>query len=324
MKMHMKNAVIRTCLNRALNSAVEHSEVPCGWCEPVLSKWCHHEERKDTTMTDRTVARSTGPVRSQPATTWTQPHLSDRRDGSGSGDFGVGGDLTTSGGGDSVLLRAISRDMAGLAALVAGLTGRVEGAAIRGGAIARDVAKLATGIAFHSLGLAVPGEMVGATALVAGRMARATGETTASITTKTATSGRRTTTHVNTGRAGASPCKMARLPTVVAAAVSAGGATQAEGRAISLNMAQSLAVVALLSLRCSGEGALVGFMAFLTREGWLVNAIVVKSQNGSRAYLAACSCSRGARRTSKPRRSDQHCHTCSMLYVIGKTWQKVC
>ena len=73
-----------------------------------------------------------------------------------------------------VLLRAVSGDVTGLAALVAGLAGSVQGATIGGGAVARDVAELAAGIALHGLSLAVAGKVVGTTALVAGSRARAT------------------------------------------------------------------------------------------------------------------------------------------------------
>lgn len=83
------------------------------------------------------------------------------RDGDGDGDLGT--DLAIR----VVLLGAIARDVAGLAALVAGLAGGVERAAVGGGAVTRDVTQLAASIALHGLGLAVTGEVVGATALVA-------------------------------------------------------------------------------------------------------------------------------------------------------------
>lgn len=102
----------------------------------VSSKWRRHEQRNNTTVTDRMLTSSTGLVRGQLATIWTEPHLSDRRDGGRSGDFGVGGDLTTSGSGDGVLLRAVSRDMTGFTALVAGLTSCIQRTTVRGGAIA--------------------------------------------------------------------------------------------------------------------------------------------------------------------------------------------
>jgi hypothetical protein len=78
-----------------------------------------------------------------------------------------------------VLLGAIPGDVASLTALVAGLAGRVERAAVGRGAVARDVSKLAAGVALHGLSLAVTREVVGATALVAGRRPRAAGESAA-------------------------------------------------------------------------------------------------------------------------------------------------
>ncbi|KAH7375388.1 hypothetical protein B0T11DRAFT_270257 [Plectosphaerella cucumerina] len=55
---------------------------------------------------------------------------------------------------------------------------------------------------------------------------------------------------------------MAGLAAVVAAAAGA-GAAQAEGRAVSLDMAQTLAVVALLGLGGTGQRAAVGLVAGL-------------------------------------------------------------
>lgn len=54
--------------------------------------------------------------------------------------------------------------------------------------------------------------------------------------------------------------KVAGLSAVVAAAAGA-GAAQAQGRAVGLNMAKTLAVVALLGLRAAGKRAAVGLMA---------------------------------------------------------------
>lgn len=86
--------------------------------------------------------------------------------------------------------------MAGLAALVAGLSGRVEGTAVGGGAVARDVTELAAGVALHGLSLAITGEVVGATALVAGSRARATSEAAAGeAASVAATAHGSTTTH---------------------------------------------------------------------------------------------------------------------------------
>jgi len=41
------------------------------------------------------------------------------------------------------------------------------------------------------------------------------------------------------------------------------------------------------------------------------------------AYQAACSCSKGARMKSKPRRSDRHCRTCSRHDGRGKPCYEV-
>lgn len=77
------------------------------------------------------------------------------------------------------ILAAVTRDVAGLAARVARLAGGVERPAVGGGAVARDMAELAAGIALHRLRLAVASEVVWATALVAGGRARAAGEAAA-------------------------------------------------------------------------------------------------------------------------------------------------
>jgi len=78
------------------------------------------------------------------------------------------------------LLGAVARYVARLAALVARLAGRVEGPAVGGGAVARDVAELAAGIALHRLRLAVASKVVWPAALVArGRTSAAAEEGTA-------------------------------------------------------------------------------------------------------------------------------------------------
>ena len=134
--------------------------------------------------------------------------------------------------------------------------------------------KLATSIALHSLSLAVTGKMVGTTALVAGRMARTTGETTASVATKTATTDGCTTAHVHAGGVGARPCEVTRLSAVVAAAIATSSTTvQAESWAVCLDVAQALAVVALLSLRRPRKRALVRLVAFSSKLVSCVNSV---------------------------------------------------
>ena len=62
--------------------------------------------------------------------------------------------------------------MTGLGTLVADLAGGAQRPTVGSGTIARDVAQLAAGVALHGLSLAITGEVVGATALVAGRGTR--------------------------------------------------------------------------------------------------------------------------------------------------------
>ena len=90
--------------------------------------------------------------------------------------------------------------MAGLGALVADLTGGAEGTTVGRGAVTRDVAELAAGVALHGLSLAVTCEVVGTTALVAGCGAGVAAESTAESTLETATSTTGTATSGGTGR----------------------------------------------------------------------------------------------------------------------------
>lgn len=153
--------------------------------------------------------------------------------------------------------------MASLTALVAGLAGSVQGAAVRSSAIPGDVAELAASIAFHGLCLAVASEVVGATALVACSGTRAVGEASTTIAAdETATAHGSTAAHTRIAGVGASTSQVAGLAAVVASATG-GSAAQAESRAVGLDMAQSLAVVALLRLSRARERAAVGLVARL-------------------------------------------------------------
>ncbi|KAH8646758.1 hypothetical protein BX600DRAFT_155560 [Xylariales sp. PMI_506] len=185
--------------------------------------------------------------------------LSDRGDGgSNSSQVNLSRDLAS-----GSLLGAVAGDVASLAALVAGLASSVERAAVGGGTVTGDVAELAAGVALHGLSLAVTGKVVGSTALVAGgRTGTASGEsTTAAETTTVSTAGDGSTAaDTDTGRAGASTGQVARLAAVVATAAGS-GTGQAEGRAVGLDVAKTLAVVALLSLGGTRERALVGLVA---------------------------------------------------------------
>lgn len=185
--------------------------------------------------------------------------------------------------------------MASLAALVAGLASRVERAAVGGGAVARDVAELATGVALHGLGLAVAGEVVGAAALVAGRRARAAGEATTAVAASIAATANRTATaHADGGRVGAGTGQMAGLAAVVAAPAGA-SAAQAQSRAVSLDVTEALAVVALLGLRGAGKRAAVGLVARLL-------AVIAKALSGGADLGIVANVATLVARTTRERR----------------------
>jgi hypothetical protein len=111
----------------------------------------------------------------------SQVRLSHRRDGSrGNGGKSsvnaVNTNITVDG-----LLGAVPRDMACLSALVAGLTGGVERATIRGSAVPRDVSQLATCVALHRLCLTVSRVVVWQAALEAGRGSGSSSESTSAL-----------------------------------------------------------------------------------------------------------------------------------------------
>lgn len=111
------------------------------------------------------------------------------------------GDLATRGG----LLGAVSRDVASLSALVAGLASSVKRTSVRSSAVTRDVAKLSARVALHSLGLAISGKVVGTTALVASSGTGSTTETTSAVATGESTTGHgAATAHGGTDGVGAS------------------------------------------------------------------------------------------------------------------------
>lgn len=164
------------------------------------------------------------------------------------------------------LLRAVTGDVASLTALVAGLASSVQRAAVRGSAVTGDVTELATSVALHGLSLAVASEVVRSTALVAGSRARTPADkaATATISAEATAAGSNgtATAHVGASRVRASASQVANLTTVVAATAGA-SAAQTKGRTVSLDMAKTLAVVALFSLGGAGKGAAVRLMAGL-------------------------------------------------------------
>jgi hypothetical protein len=110
------------------------------------------------------------------------------------GRVGLAVDRSDAGGVNG--LSAVSADVAGLAAPVAGLASSVERATVRGRAVTGDVTELTASVALHGLSLAVASKVVRAAALVAAG-STATGETTAA--TSKATSERSAGTTANGG-----------------------------------------------------------------------------------------------------------------------------
>lgn len=94
--------------------------------------------------------------------------------------------------------------MASLTALVASLASSAEGASIGSRAVPGDVTKLAASVTLHGLGLAVPGEVVRSTALVASCRTGNTAKSTASTEAESTSANRSSTTDTNTGGVGAS------------------------------------------------------------------------------------------------------------------------
>ena len=137
--------------------------------------------------------------------------LSDRCDGGNRGvlhvaEVNLGGDLPI-----GVLLRAVARNVTSLTTLVARLASGVQGATVRSSAVTGNVTKLATGVTFHGLSLAISGKMVGATTLVACSRARASSEASATEAASESTTTHGTTTTHSASRVGASPLKFVRI-----------------------------------------------------------------------------------------------------------------
>jgi hypothetical protein len=103
--------------------------------------------------------------------------------------------------------------------------------------------------------------VVGATALVTGSGTSTSSEATTTEAASVATSGNGgTARNAYSSRVGARTSQVSRLTTVVAAAASP-STGQAQSRTVSLNVAEALAVIALLCLSRTRERALVRFVA---------------------------------------------------------------
>jgi hypothetical protein len=178
----------------------------------------------------------------------------------------------------------------------------------------------------HCLSLAVTSEMIGSTAFIAGSCSRTSSEASSETAAKTSTT-RGTASPTTHSRVGAVAGQVAGKAAGVAASAGASSA-QAESRAVSLDVSESLAVVALLCCptvspwflpahcepktevwRCmsrtfggAGMRASVGLVAGLLACSW--SACVQRVGWGN-----ADSCSKASPTTSTPRRSGQCCRT---------------
>ncbi|KAF2127952.1 hypothetical protein P153DRAFT_44724 [Dothidotthia symphoricarpi CBS 119687] len=167
-------------------------------------------------------------------------HAAYRLSDSCGGDYGLYS--SSDGNGDAVTvhlsLGAIARDVASLAATIAGLASGVERAAVRGSAVTRDVT---WDVALHGLSLAVASEMVWSAALVASGRAGASSESAP----EAAEAATRSTGSASHSWVRAVAGKMTVEATAVAASAGASSA-QAQSRAVGLYVSEALAVVALL------------------------------------------------------------------------------
>jgi len=171
--------------------------------------------------------------------------------------------------------------MARLSALVASLACSVERATIGSRAVARDVTQLPTGVAFHSLRLAISRIVIWPPTLVA-RCGSVSRHVEAATSLKASSSPKPSAVATSSWGSHHRLCcgigvwtvssKVSRLSAGVAIATSSLSADP-QGWTVRLNVTKALAVIALLSIGCPGRRALVGLMA------WLL-AIVTKPFGG--------------------------------------------
>ena len=150
--------------------------------------------------------------------------------------------------------------MSSLAALVAGLAGSAEWSSVWRGAVTANVAELAAGEALQGLSLAVSGEVVALSALVAGGWTWSTLERTAWREPALEASAWSKSTASDSWWCGAVAGKMALETARVAAA---SGAGETESWAVSLDVSNTRAGVALLGLGGAWQWAAVGLVSWL-------------------------------------------------------------
>jgi len=163
-------------------------------------------------------------------------------------------------------LWTLSADMATFTTTVAGLAGAVQWSTIWSCAVTRNVPKLTTSIALHSLSLAITGEVVWTTALVAESRTVVACEPTTEAAAVTAT--RSSSSASSSARSWRSTSgwaiarEMANLAARIAASTALGTAAQSKSWAVSLDVTEALTVIALL---CLGRPWVRAVVALVTR-----------------------------------------------------------
>ncbi|KFY35667.1 hypothetical protein V494_05707 [Pseudogymnoascus sp. VKM F-4513 (FW-928)] len=248
-------------------------QVPGFCCKVVKKEMDNGNEKRDKARESKNKVKKKADVKSSQVVmsghrnhSWSSLYLGDWRN---TGDNWVAINIHSHW--DSLGLRAVARDMAGLATLVTGLACSVERTAVWCGAVTADVAELAAGETLQCLSLAVSGKVVALTALVAGGWARALEgssawgksalESAARSESTTANARNHSRSHsTNTRWCAAVASKMAWEAARVAATR---GSSKAEGWAVSLYVSNTGARVALLRLGGAREWAAVRLVSRL-------------------------------------------------------------
>ena len=157
-------------------------------------------------------------------------------------------------------LWAVAGDVSGLTALITGLAGSAERSTVWRSAVAGDVAKLATGEALQGLSLAVSGEVVALTALVAGGWAWSTLESPAWSKSSLKSTAWSESSTASSWWGSAVAGKMSLKAAGVAAS---SGSSEAKSWAISLDVSNAGARVALLGLGGTWQWTSVGLVSWL-------------------------------------------------------------
>ena len=118
-------------------------------------------------------------------------------------------------------------------------------------------------------------------------------------------------------RRGGTHSQVTGLAAVIASTTGA-SAAQTESRAVSLNVAETLAMVALLGFSGTRERAAIGLVARLLACMFGSAFEFTHESSEQESY----SCSRVAQPRNKPQRSGQHCHTCSKHVEKEKTFSQ--